>query len=727
MHGGQLMSALRVFYSPQEIADLRLPNMPGTKMGIHKRVSAEGWVSRPRKAQGGGLEYALPQWALLHINMLERRNALAKAPAPTPAPDTSRLAEARTFIVAEIRNLSDSGFVSRWAATQAVTEAYHADDEDSRLVAPQWVREALPSFSARTAQRWLKTALSKGSEGLRDKKRGPQHGTILDRDANMRAYVVSQITARPHLKATTLRKGLQAAGFDPVPSVRYLQQLVREWKDDTARNLMMASDPDAYRSKYLPAMGSKSAAVTRLNQIWEVDGTKFDVMCITPDGNEMRYSLTAMVDVYSRRAKVLVSRQPSAITVGLLIRACILDWGLPETIKADNGKDYTAAYIGRITHDLGITLDYCAPFNPQEKPHVERFYKTLNHGLAEILPGYVGHNVTDRKAIESRRSMAGRHGKTLSTIKATLTGGELQHVIDAWIEHDYHHELHKGLQKSPAIRALEGGTPIRIRDERALDLLLADSPGRDGIRTVSKKGVSVHGRNYIAPELGGVIGEKVHVKFAPDDLTRIYLYSADRERFLCIAEDPTLDHVDQEDIAKRAKQAQRQEAKVFKAEMRAAQDAHSPDELAASILASKAQSSSKVVPFMRPARDIDAPVTPAFVRERVAANQGAAPAPKPVPLTEEQIETAAEQFAIYDDQDSVITPMVTRADGTQRPLFLDDVEFAGWLRDATGPLHPEDIADMRALLVDEGPTLEWRLETANLTEFITTVITGDAP
>ena len=719
------MAALRTYFSATEIAAMGLPGVPTDRKRAREMAQREGWVVRERQGKGRGKEYRLPQWALIHLAMAEKRRA-KPAPVARPKPTEDALAIARAVIVGEIRSLTATGSISRNAAVTAIADAYAAGE----LVVPPHVREAIPAFTVRSATRWLKRADEEGSNGLQDRKRGPRGGTLFDRHPEIHSFVVAQITARPHLKASTLREGLLASGFTPVPSLRYLQQWTKAWRDTNAANLLRVADPDAHRSKYGSAMGSRSAGITRLNQLWEVDGTLFDVMCLTPAGAPVRYSLTAMVDVFSRRAKVLVSRQPSAVAVGLLIRACILDWGLPEAIKADNGKDYTAAYIGRIATDLDIRLDYCTPFNPQEKPHVERFYKTLNHGLAEILPGYVGHNVAERKGIESRRAMASRHGSAISTIEASLSGGELQHVINGWVEDFYHQRPHSALKTTPFLRAMEGGEPLRLRDERALDLLLATSPGKDGLRVVSKAGISVFNRTFIAAELGGVIGERVHVKFDPDDHARIYVYTADRERFLCVASDPTMTDVDQREIAKRAKQAQAQEQSVFRAEMKAAQTAHNPDELAASILSSKAGAASKIVPFVRPA-SVDAPaLTPGFARERHAAAQAAsqgAATPPPQPVTEEELETARARFEVYDNAAAPASVfMVTRGDGTQRPGIIDSVEFAGWMRDQadSGPTHPEDAADLRAILAEGGALLRLRLDQAGLTDFVS-IVTGD--
>ena len=80
---------MKAWYSARELAGL--PGMPGTERGIHKRAKRANWPSRPRKARGGGREYAfeaLPpetQAAIL-AREGERVEPPGDAPAPEPRP-----------------------------------------------------------------------------------------------------------------------------------------------------------------------------------------------------------------------------------------------------------------------------------------------------------------------------------------------------------------------------------------------------------------------------------------------------------------------------------------------------------------------------------------------------------------------------------------------------------------------------------------------------------------
>ena len=694
------MSALKAYYTARELADLNIPGIPTTERGVQLKAKSENWEFKLREGRGGGHEHpisGLPHAARIFIAQTANLKAFkadikAEAKRHIMADD---LRDARSYILDQVDLLRDMAFLSLNSAIQVYCKTYRERPDE----VPDWVLKSVPKFAPRTVCDWFKRREENGPDGLRDKPRGPQGQSLFDKDKNLKLFVQSQITARPHIKATVLLKGIKASdhNFPNIPSLRYLQQYVLKWRKDNARRLMAVSNPDAHRSKYEPAMGSRSEHLTRVNQLWEVDGTIADLMCKSPSGENVRYSLTGMIDVFSRRTKVLVSRQPSAVAVGLLIRKCILDWGIPEILKADNGKDYTAQYVNRIKDDLGFRINYCTPFRPMEKPHIERFFGTMTRDFFEILPGYVGHNINDRKAIESRKGFSERFSTT-STFKVVLNGGELQHLIDEWIENDYEVRSHSSIQTTPFLKFQQGGQPLRIGDERALDLLMATSPGKDGIRVVQKSGILVNARTYIAPELGGIIGDHVHVKFDPEDEAKIIVYTGDRRNFICIAQDPTMTDLDRQAIAKRAKQAQHQENKVFKSEMKAAHDAHDPDNLPASILADKAKQKSNLIPF-RPAPEV--PQTPAFVRERkaAAAMSPSLPSPQPI-ITEEIRENAAREFAIIDAKNAEpAIRYLDRADGSQRPYFEDDFKFIGWMQQQP-EIHPEDVTDLRDYLTN---------------------------
>lgn len=370
----------------------------------------------------------------------------------------------------------------------------------------------------------------------------------------MQKFIIAAMCKRPTTSSKNIRRALQGAtgcmDINELPSTGVISRYRNRWIRDNQDLWLYYTNPNAWKNKKMFAFGSANHHITRLNQLWEADSTPADVML--KDG---RHSIIGMIDIYSRKLKLVVSKTSRAQAVVALIRRCLLDWGVPEVIKTDNGKDYTSKHVVRVLHDLDIEQQLCTPFESQEKPHIERVFKTFSHGLAEFLPGFIGHNVSERKAIDESRSFADRiMAQGVNPVEVAMDAKELQQYCDEWTEYIYHQDVHGSLGgKTPAEMARNWREPIRrIRDERALDMLLMPASRDGGRRVIRKKGVAVDGRYYQSPEFAGVVGEQVFVLLDPTDMGTAFIYlekaSGGRE-FLTAAIDPIWHGIDPAEFA----------------------------------------------------------------------------------------------------------------------------------------------------------------------------------
>lgn len=216
-----------------------------------------------------------------------------------------------------------------------------------------------------------------------------------------------------------------------LPSYQVVQRWIKDWKVKNSVVYQAMQSPDKSKNIHMPAFGDADADVLRLNQRWEIDATPADVML--SDG---RYSVIGMIDVYSRRVIVLVSKYPKGVVHGSLMRRCLLDWGVCEEVKTDNGADFVGNYFSRVLSLLGIAHTVCDPFSGWQKPHIERFFRTMSHSFVmEMSDAFVGHNVAERQDIRSRRSFSERLMKKNEVVEIPITADELQKQIDQWIEH----------------------------------------------------------------------------------------------------------------------------------------------------------------------------------------------------------------------------------------------------------------------------------------------------
>ena len=277
-------------------------------------------------------------------------------------------------------------------------------------------------------------------------------------DSQMRDCVEALIYDHgPHLTATHVVRVL-AARYGKAPGLRAVQRWLKAWRAKNARALSAVTDPDGHKNKYLPAFGSRSEGVDAPNALWELDSTPADVMCA--DG---RHAIVGVIDIWPRRAKVLVVPVSRATALCALMRRCLIDWGVPERAKTDGGADYVSRHFTRVLADLGITHDICPPYTPEAKPHIERFFGTMTRDLFAYLPGFVGHDVADRKRIEARRSMAARRGQgERETFNVSLSAAELQQKCDLWCDAIYDRRAQTGLGgQSPWERRRSSSAPLR--------------------------------------------------------------------------------------------------------------------------------------------------------------------------------------------------------------------------------------------------------------------------
>ena len=327
-----------------------------------------------------------------------------------------------------------------------------------------------------------------------------------------------------HLTARHAQRTL-IARCGRAPAVSTVREWIARYRQDNARDLSAVTNPDRHRSHRKPAGGDAAAHIERLNQEWELDSTLADVICA--DGK--RHAVVSAIDIWSRRARILVVPTSRATAIAALLRRCILEWGVPELVRTDEGRDYTSQHVVGVIKRLELAHDPCLPYTPEAKPFIERFLGTLARDLFAFLPGFAGHDVAQAQALRSRKSFAARRGEDArKTFSVALTAEELQAHCDDWCRAIYERAPHDGLDGfSPFDRAVSWTGPVRgVQDERALDALLAE-PAGDGWRTVGKKGIRLGHADYIAGPLGGLTGERVQVRHDPADLDRIHVYDKD--------------------------------------------------------------------------------------------------------------------------------------------------------------------------------------------------------
>lgn len=589
---------------------LGLPGMPDER-AIRLHGASKGWTCRKvpwgKRTVLEWLESSLPLETQAALRLARGEVAPGSS---LPAPDGPVSGEAGPSIPC-----ADDGKAARrdarseiltvfraWRAAEAKAARDRALREwcalykESGAGVSDETRALIPTVGWSTLRGWLKIDDKYGGMALLPRSGG--RTSAIDADAGMLAVCEALMFERPgHITAPLIREVLEADFPDrEIPSDGAIGYWMRAWRARNRRALSAVTDPDRHRSGWTPAFGDGAGDVEALNQLWELDSTKIDVMCA--DGK--RYTLVAGLDVFSRRVRAIVAPSSRSASVALLLRRMLLDFGVPEQVRTDEGADYVSKHLCAVFSRLEVLHEILPPYSPDKKPFIERFMKTISHRLFAMLPGFVGHSVADREAIRNRWSFAGRRGqdKTI-TFCCDLTPEQLQQQINAWIVDVYERKPHAGLGgMSPFEKA--AGQPYRKIDERGLDILLAEPAKGGGWRTVNMQGISVASGRYIAGPLGLHLRERVQVRLDPSDYGCIHVFDAEGT-FICVAQDPLRTGIDPQEVAREAKALAAGLDREARKRARELAKAVVPGQAMGRVLAHAAGKSERVVAFPAPA------------------------------------------------------------------------------------------------------------------------------
>jgi len=166
-----------------------------------------------------------------------------------------------------------------------------------------------------------------------------------------------------------------------------------------------------------------------------------------------------------------------------VLKQALLRRGIPERLYVDNGSAFRSQHLALVCARLGISLIHARAYRPQGKGKIERWFKTVR---AQLLTRLEPPDTASLEALNRR--------------------------LWTWVEGEYHHNDHRGLQgRSPLQHWCHVGEAVRF-PEPGVDLdevFLFELP-----RKVHKdRTVSLNGVPYEVD--AALVGETVTVRFDP--------------------------------------------------------------------------------------------------------------------------------------------------------------------------------------------------------------------
>jgi transposase InsO family protein len=399
--------------------------------------------------------------------------------------------------------------------------------------------------------------------GLVDKRttRSARGRKVDERVVEVLRQVINEYTGKSNPSAKTLRLVVarrvkeQYADEVPFPSRSTFERLLDEMPGSRA---LFGSAKTRRSAANRPPTPYEGVRPTRAGELVEIDITRLDVHAMDHiTGDWLRVELLAAIDVrtaivpavrlvpYSSRASdamlllhdILTPRGVSVDGHAVALPYCgvperiILGNGLvvsdelpglyPEAVVVDGGGPFKSEFRDACRR-VGISVRLARPATPTDKPHIERFFRTLRHDLLELLPGYKGPDLYARgAAIEA---------------DAFYFVDELESLIREFIATIYHHRSHAGLHlaECPGVRltpyeayteAISRTGYVRVPGDATLHYQLLPTQWRE----IQHYGVDVFSLEYDGAVLDPYRKQrsrhsngKSPFYVDPRDLTRIY-------------------------------------------------------------------------------------------------------------------------------------------------------------------------------------------------------------
>ena len=385
---------------------------------------------------------------------------------------------------------------------------------------------------------------------------------------------------------------------DEIVSYEVVNRYVNNYlnKNKLVKNIILYGEDGAV-GRGLPALGISNYAVSTINEVVEIDGSPLDLICNASELCEMigwqnvstifkdkdefqnyvkewqkRYTIIALIDTYSGVATFHISDSENSLSIARAVAKYIVRYGKPKIIKGDNGKAFKSEYMKEVLGALDIEYKAVRAYSGWLKPYVERNFRALQHSFSANLAGFIGHNISQRQAIEFFRSKKERRlkrgYKTNLTMLKNLS--EVQELMDMYAEKFLNTRYLERLDTTCA-----AAYSAKINDAVYMDALsISARLGGRELKHVHKKGISLDGVRFYSVEMYGL--ERVWVSKNVNNINECFLWSEDN-KFIGVASTLDLDEGVSAEEAKSAQKLFNRRLKETKKQMDAASIAHRAD------------------------------------------------------------------------------------------------------------------------------------------------------
>jgi transposase InsO family protein len=536
-------SALDAWYSASDLAELGLPGVPRTKRKVTLLAKEAGWGREPGKVRqvkglgGTSFEYHASLLPMSAQKELMRRAALAPQNVE-PATVTALHSPTNAAIWAAFEALPakrKEEAAKRLAVIQAVEALVLLGTNKTRAI--QIVGDE-HSASPATINAWF--ALVRGVAPcdrlahLAPQTKGGGRKAEIDPelwDFYRSDWLRPNVTyAAAYWRTERLAKARGIA----IPHAKTFQKRLEA---ETPRHVIIACREGRERvAQMLPAQRRTVARLHALHTV-NIDGHRWDVRVLWPDGTIERPLMVGIQDVFSRKLLAWrVDKSETAVLTRLAFADLFKNYGIPIGCVLDNGKAFASKWITggtdtryrfKIKPDdplgllpsLGIAVHWATPYHGQAKP-IERYWRMMCNLIAtgpDFHGAYTGNSTSTKPHNYGERAIP------LADFERIIA----REIAAINARQGRRTEMAKGGSFDDAFAAsIAAGAPVGRATEAQMRLALLAAERIYADKTTGA--IAFAGNRYWSEAAIAHAGKRLTVRFDPDNLhSSVFAYDAD--------------------------------------------------------------------------------------------------------------------------------------------------------------------------------------------------------
>jgi len=385
--------------------------------------------------------------------------------------------------------------------------------ELERLAAKEWLHPVTGqpvSFARSTIQRWYYAARHEKSDpvGILRRKIRKDAGEQSSLNAALRRLLEAQYRAHPRWSYQLHVDNLDVLvndnpGWGPMPSYSSVLRYMKTHGWVRRPRVRGKTTPGMERAQQrLETREVRSFESEYVFGVWHLDFHVGSLQIVTAEGEWLKPLLLAMMDDHSRlvcHAQWYLGETAEDLIHGLT--QAFLKRGLPRSLLTDNGSAMIAAETRQGLQRLGIIHATTLPYSPYQNGKQETFWAQVEGRLLAMLENY-----------------------------PDLTLAFLNEATQAWIEMEYHRQIHSETGQPPLKRFLE--SPSVGRDCPSMeDLRLAFCQQTTRTQRRSDGTISLESIRFEIPSRFRHL-QKIPVRYASWDLRHVYVDDPRTDRVL---------------------------------------------------------------------------------------------------------------------------------------------------------------------------------------------------